>query len=468
MGVQSKATGSSGETVKKTYLIWDPGFGRYFALTLVAIIAAVCCAANVDAVYDFVWESYQEMLFKLMEGAHRMAWWSAIGLLSSSCCALQLLLNLVNFGCAGFNTYLGPLRPGLCAVTVCIQAGVWYTAAGKPFQWVYVAPCTLLAAVLTLMPEMLSLWVQRTSKRETGNRTEKPLSKVVFALDGMGCAACTSKIAKVLDSLPVVLERDISLEHKEARVSLSVGVADAQQAFIPDALRLIGDAGFQVKLSSLSSISSTNASAGAPSATVDSKGVALNEGCQSLLAGSPGGLPLSFAAGLLSSSCCFLQLGVNLLTTLNVAHGIGCAGFNKVLGPYRTILRCFTGVWLFSSWAFALWRRKRVRWLLAQTIFCLSLTFLPEALLQFGGPAIAPPTDGAEVVRVKVDGMGCEACQMHVQGVMDQTGGVVSSRVDFQSGYAEVVVNKGWAFDFASMAKRLEDDGYTAKVRTEF
>lgn len=38
--------------------------------------------------------------------------------------------------------------------------------------------------------------------------------------------------------------------------------------------------------------------------------------------------------GLLGSSCCLLQLGANALASLNVVH-IGCAGFNKVLGPIR-------------------------------------------------------------------------------------------------------------------------------------
>lgn len=44
------------------------------------------------------------------------------------------------------------------------------------------------------------------------------------------------------------------------------------------------------------------------------------------------------AAGLLSSSCCLLQLVLNALAMLNVIH-VGCAGFNKILGPWRTEMR---------------------------------------------------------------------------------------------------------------------------------
>jgi hypothetical protein len=32
-------------------------------------------------------------------------------LMASACCALQLVMNLLNAGCAKFNTILGPWRP---------------------------------------------------------------------------------------------------------------------------------------------------------------------------------------------------------------------------------------------------------------------------------------------------------------------------------------------------------------------
>ncbi|KAL5475889.1 hypothetical protein EMCRGX_G025766 [Ephydatia muelleri] len=38
------------------------------------------------------------------------------GLLASSCCVIQLVLNLFSFGCAGFNIVLQPYRPVLLSV----------------------------------------------------------------------------------------------------------------------------------------------------------------------------------------------------------------------------------------------------------------------------------------------------------------------------------------------------------------
>eukprot|EP00961_Rhodomonas_salina_P219983 2973707-Rhodomonas_salina.1 len=172
-------------------------------------------------------------------------------------------------------------------------------------------------------------------------------------------------------------------------------------------------------------------------------------------------------AGLLGSSCCLVQLGVNLLTSLNIIHGVGCTGFNKTLGPIRTQLRIVTAVYMAWSWFLAVRRGWSKRGLLARTIVFAVVTFLPEILLWSGGPSLAPPTEEVDVVTFKVDGMGCEACQAHVKGVIDGLGGVVASSVDFTSGMAEVHVARRWAsksagpmFDVSVMAEKLDEDGY--------
>ena len=49
------------------------------------------------------------------------------------------------------------------------------------------------------------------------------------------------------------------------------------------------------------------------------------------------------------------------------------------------------------------------------TLLTCVLMFLPELLLLSGGPAMAPPTTGAARVVVQLDGLGCEACTIHVK-----------------------------------------------------
>merc|ERR1712188_357460 len=61
----------------------------------------------------------------------------------------------------------------------------------------------------------------------------------------------------------------------------------------------------------------------------------------------------SILAGLLGSSCCILQLGLNVLSVFDIVH-IGCAGFNVILGPLRPYLRALTLTWLVVLWYHAL------------------------------------------------------------------------------------------------------------------
>lgn len=467
------------------YLLWDPGFGHRFLLSLAGLLVTALLALSSWQVQQYAWEIYQEMLFWFMDGAHRMAWWSVIGLLSSSCCALQLLLNMLNFGCAGFNTVLGPLRPGLCAFTLCLQAAVWATAYQKPFQLIYVAPCTVLAVVLTLLPEITYLWVARMHRHaeRTGTGTFAQ-SRLRLKVEGMGCVACTKKVAEVLDSVPQVLSREVLLEEKCVQAKLAAQTQEVQTQLLPKLLQSISEAGFKAELATLEDV--THAAMvdefdiDQPAEPEPPVLVAEDASCceASVMSGAGvAGLPLSIISGLASSSCCLLQLGVNLLATLNLAH-VGCAGFNKVLGPIRPQLRLVTGAWLAGSWglhvlrrrpekvpqaAFSARQRNAMLRLLWRTLLCLLLTFLPEVLLWSGGPGMAPDVQGAEVLKLKVDGMGCEACQVHVQNIIDRTGGVVSSHVDFALGHAELVINRDWSFDLAGLKKKLVADGYDAE-----
>ena len=81
-------------------------------------------------------------------------------------------------------------------------------------------------------------------------------------------------------------------------------------------------------------------------------------------------------AGLASSSCCLLQLALNGLSSLNVLH-VGCAGFNKTLGPIRTPLRVISLAYLGGLWVFTARRGISKRRVLLNTLLTLALMFLP-------------------------------------------------------------------------------------------
>ena len=126
LAAASSSNGGGVAPYKKEHLVWEDGFGTRFAGSLL-----VCCAVAVGAsLSPGAWlpaahGAQAALRRQLLRLCHRLEWWSALGLLSSSCCALQLLLNSLSFGCAGFNTVLGPLRPQLLALTTTLQLGMW-------------------------------------------------------------------------------------------------------------------------------------------------------------------------------------------------------------------------------------------------------------------------------------------------------------------------------------------------------
>jgi hypothetical protein len=104
------------------------------------------------------------------------------------------------------------------------------------------------------------------------------------------------------------------------------------------------------------------------------------------------------------------------------------------------------------------------------TITFLLLTFLPELLLMSGGPALALPEGSGRVVRLEIEGMGCEACQTHVKALLDRSAAVVASTVNFSQGSAQVWVQEGWGnshFNLTEIKAQLAYDGYEVTLSTE-
>jgi copper chaperone CopZ len=161
---------------------------------------------------------------------------------------------------------------------------------------------------------------------------------------------------------------------------------------------------------------------------------------RSLSSSTAGGMLFgSLSAGLASSSCCALQLMLNGLSALGLIN-VGCAGFNKTLGPLRTFFRAITTAWLVALWALGLRRGWPIPHLAATTAIAAALSLLPEALtaliLRPRPPASSPPTVVPRELFLRVGGMGCEACRGRVKALIDAAPGVLSSEVSFAPGAA--------------------------------
>ena len=137
-------------------------------------------------------------------------------------------------------------------------------------------------------------------------------------------------------------DADVSLQNAEAAVVLTskCTVAEAQQlsSLLADTL---SGAGFRSELTATVNTTEASSAPVGPTSGTDDDGKAAAAAdtatSQSASVFAMAGSHLtSVMAGLAGSSCCLVQLMLNGLAALDVAH-IGCAGFNK-LGPLRSLV----------------------------------------------------------------------------------------------------------------------------------
>ena len=220
---------------KSEHLVWQPGFGRAFAssVALIALLAPAVVrapAVQTRAAGGAAW------------AAAKFECWALLGLLSSSCCLLQLALNMLSVGCAGFNTVLGPLRPQLLALTAVLQAFAWRAAllGRAPAQLAATAASTALAASLALLPEGLHLWIHRTD----GASGELSGERLALQVSGMGCTACIAKVKGALETVDGVRAPAVRLEDGVASFHADKSDPEAAAAVEARAVRAVEAAGF--------------------------------------------------------------------------------------------------------------------------------------------------------------------------------------------------------------------------------
>lgn len=167
----------------------------------------------------------------------------------------------------------------------------------------------------------------------------------------------------------------------------------------------------------------------------------------------------AFAAGSIASSCCLIQLGFNFLSYLNVMN-IGCAGFNKSLGPLRPYTRAMTLAWLLDKWirlsplaekkkASECCHPKNRKTLMLSSIMCLALMFMPEAV-NFAGDwnnetlmrSSKDQQQRLTKLEFVVDNMGCEACVKAVEDTVSRHEDVVIGKItSFETGDIDIFVD---------------------------
>ena len=472
--VASKQALARKDTRVRMYLITDDGFLQKTIRSVACLVLLLGACYACRPVRLAAVDAYEWIKLQMLVAAHRMAWWSLLGLLSSSCCVIQILLNTLSLGCSGINSLLGPLRPHFIALTMVTNSISLYVAYPFPFQWAPAAAGCGLSVVLTFTPEMLAAYTYRCKLPIDPNRQQELVGKSAIRMQlktgAMGCISCVSKVRSVMECNKSVLTSSVDFENSlvSAHIHEEPGqVADAVAVALEKALQ---DSKFPVVFWTVEKLKEAvpNALQGGEVSTGTGKGTARNKESLSAKLWSWTQVVIAGLLGihyLVYSSCCLIQLVINILTAFNVIQGVGCTGFNKVLGPIRPQLRIVTAVWMAFSWYTATkrgWKKKRL--VIHMAVF-LCLTFLPEILVVTNSTPVASPTSNVQVLNLRVDGMGCEACQKHVKGVIDQWSGVIESAVDFKAGTAHVHVAKEWVggkggFGLEGLKKHLEIDGY--------
>ena len=232
----------------KEKLLWSPGVLKQTAASFAVLWLAKQWALSDPRALWYVDGAREAVQGALLRGAHGVEWWAALSLLSSSCCALQLLLNAFSLGCAGFNTYLGPLRPFFLALTAHARLLAADAAAGVarlsgPPSGVAAAryrAAAIFAYGLTFLPEILAL----VSRARRGETREAPGATVYdVALPTMGCQACVSTVEEKLRGLAGVAGVDVALRGEKggtARVAVDSPNPETAAAI----LAACADAGF--------------------------------------------------------------------------------------------------------------------------------------------------------------------------------------------------------------------------------
>ena len=203
---------------KEEHLIWSPSFAPQFAVAATACaVAAILLSQSPLARGAHAWYPIYDTVFV------RTGLWTVAGLLSSSCCLLQIMLNAFSIGCAGFNTVLGPPRPYFMAVAISMQALMWQAVISEAAPLEPAITSTALTVCLTFLPEALNAAMQRTAVPAAEDDLR-------IRVDGMGCTACSVKVKAALEGVDGVSRCTVAFEEGCAALQLdSSGFGAAEE-----------------------------------------------------------------------------------------------------------------------------------------------------------------------------------------------------------------------------------------------
>ena len=233
----ASAADTSFVEAQEEHLVWSPSFASQFATATAtcAVVALLVSQSPLARSGDLHWwYPLYDTLFV------RTGLWTVAGLLSSSCCLLQIMLNACSVGCAGFNTVLGPVRPYFMAFALTLQVLMWQAVIADAAPLGPAIQSTALTTCLTFLPEALNLAMQ-------GSAVPPAEDDLRLRVDGMGCTACSVKVKAALESVDGVSQCTVAFEEGCAQLRLDssgFGAAEERAAVEQRAIAALVKAGF--------------------------------------------------------------------------------------------------------------------------------------------------------------------------------------------------------------------------------
>jgi len=183
----------------------------------------------------------------------------------------------------------------------------------------------------------------------------------------------------------------------------------------------------------------------------------------------------SVLAALIASACCWLPL-------LLLAFGVSAAGISAQFEAVRPYFLGGAAVLLASGFYFAYFRKqtcapgggcappskkflrfnRAMLWVAAALVLVVGLFPNYVGLIVSSGEASPPNSLSTEKATVRIEGMTCEACTVHVKRELLSVAGVAGASVNYSDGRATVFFESGTPPEHAQLVEAIERAGYKA------
>ncbi|CAG8695964.1 24643_t:CDS:1 [Cetraspora pellucida] len=157
-------------------------------------------------------------------------WATLCGLLSSSCCIIQLILNMFSIGCAGFSL-LTPYRPVFLSFTAIL-------IITTIFQYGVRSKRTLVTVLISILlctsPEFVSFYNQSNismtrlfSTVPLSDHSNKQVEIFILQINGISCEGCANRIKNNFDAQLHVIYSKVYFENQSAIIGTLPGIYEA-------------------------------------------------------------------------------------------------------------------------------------------------------------------------------------------------------------------------------------------------